>query len=862
MKRTVEQWLATEKVKELIAMLFLLFLPAVFFWRETLALRTLAEGDALFWFYPAYQFVAEQLKAGKLPLWNPYLYSGTPLFAQWQAGVFDPLNWLFLLGVTSRMMTLVQELAYAIALLGMFRYTRSLQFNRRASAVSAVIYTLSGFAVARVIYPGFLHIFALTPLVLYTIDRLRQRPAWRTAAFGAMIVAWQLFAAHPQPVVYCALLAAAYMLFRLRKTIAPALGAQASLPASLGAIPTDPSRPTSPPPAGKDACAPRADSQAKWLFIRQCALVYLGGACLAAIQLLPAAGTARQSVRQAWPYELFAFNSLHPISLLVTFFPFWHGQGRGVYQMGYWGPYWHQQEAQIYLGVIALALAGGGAYLAWRGRWSIGRFWSVVGVCGLLLSLGGYIEPLARLLYHVPLINQFRSPNRHWMEVVFAVAVLAGFAVNQLLCVEQAKLQRHLAQVIRITALALTILCALVGGFVLWRKAAAEQIILAMREMNRVAAGFFQQGGPEFYLPIITAVVLYAVLSLFLCSARRTHWYALLLVMMLADYQLYAYFAPISNDEPKLETLIGRALPPTLAAKQSEREPLRYQQMLNPATGEFNPFWLYGHEFATGYDPILNTRYKTFSGIDEAGRSYLPSLLKAEDRTLDLLNVRYILLPPNFLKPGAQPSEVGLDDASRWRELPNDSLISGYNQMKVYENLRALPRAWLVTRVQQVDNEYDQLRLIRGELKDAQEQAFDPHQLALLEPHAAQQPWVQGLLQPTSTEPRRTAQIIARENDSLLLETEATADALLVLSEMAYPGWRARVDGQDVEWYRVNYLLCGVPLKAGRHRVEFSYQPDIIKIGAMVSITTALGLVGLIMWERRRSKDAGAGVLA
>lgn len=831
MKRTVEHWLATERAKELVALLFLLFLPAVFFWRETLALRTLADGDALFWFYPAYQFVAEQLKAGKLPLWNPYLYSGTPLFAQWHAGVFDPLNWLFLFGVTSRLMTTVQELAYAIALLGMFRYTRSLQFNRRASVVAAVIYALSGFAVARGIYPGFLHIFALTPLVLYTIERLRQRPAWRTAAFGAVIVAWQLFAAHPQPVIYCALLAAAYALFRMNW-------------AGAGWL---------------------AKLRTNRLFISQCALLYLGGACLAAIQLLPAAETARRSVRQAWPYELFTFNSLHPVSLLVTLFPFWHGQGRGLYQMAYWGPYWQQNEAQIYLGVIALALTAGGVYLAWRERWSMGRFWSVVAVCGLLLSLGGYVEPLARLLYHVPLISQFRSPNRHWMEVVFAVAVLAGFAVERLLRAEKEEASRRSMLISQVTALSLTVICALVGGFVLWRRATAEQIILAMREMNRVAAGFFRQGGPEFYLPIITAVILCAVLLLFLRAARRTRWYALLLVIVLADYQLYAYFAPVSNDEPKLENLIGRALPPSIAAKQSEREPLRYQQMLNPATGEFNPFWLYGHEFATGYDPILNTRYKTFSGIDEAGRIYLPSLLKAEDRTLDLLNVRYILLPPNFMKLDAQLSEVGLDDADRWRELPNDSPIRGYDQMKVYENLRALPRVWLVTRVQRVDNEYDQLRLIRGALKDAQGRAFEPRQLALLEPHAAQQPWAQSLQQPAPIEPQGTAQIIARENDRLLIETEAATDALLVLSEMAYPGWRARVDGRAVEWQRVNYLLCGVPLKAGRHRVEFSYQPDIVKIGAVVSVTTALGLLGLILWEsrkRRRFKDAGAGVLA
>lgn len=162
------QFLRTdERAQERLAQLFLFFLPALFFWRETLGWKTLSDGDALFWFYPAYQFVADQLRAGKLPLWNPFMYSGTPLFAQWQAGVFDPLNWLFLpFGVSSRTMTIVQELAYAVGLLGMFQYTRSLALKRRAGLVAAVIYALSGFAVARVIYPGFLHIFALMPWVL------------------------------------------------------------------------------------------------------------------------------------------------------------------------------------------------------------------------------------------------------------------------------------------------------------------------------------------------------------------------------------------------------------------------------------------------------------------------------------------------------------------------------------------------------------------------------------------------------------------------------------------------------------------------------------------------------------------------
>jgi hypothetical protein len=54
---------------------------------------------------------------------------------------------------------------------------------------------------------------------------------------------------------------------------------------------------------------------------------------------------------------MFTQHSLHPASLLVSVIPYFHGQGRGIYQMPYWGAYWHHLEAQIYLGALAISLA-------------------------------------------------------------------------------------------------------------------------------------------------------------------------------------------------------------------------------------------------------------------------------------------------------------------------------------------------------------------------------------------------------------------------------------------------------------------------------------------------------------------------
>src|SRR5579862_4333588 len=51
--------------------------------------------DPLFQFYPARKFLADNLHAGRVPLWNPLSFSGTPFAADGQSGVFYPINWLF-----------------------------------------------------------------------------------------------------------------------------------------------------------------------------------------------------------------------------------------------------------------------------------------------------------------------------------------------------------------------------------------------------------------------------------------------------------------------------------------------------------------------------------------------------------------------------------------------------------------------------------------------------------------------------------------------------------------------------------------------------------------------------------------------
>ena len=817
--KTLDQLFHTQRTRNAVTIALLFFLPFIFFWRQTLGWLTLADADALFWFYPAYHFVAEQLKQGQLPLWNPDLYGGMPLFGQWQAGVLDPLNWLYLFGLSERTITLAQQLTFSLALLGMYGYVRQLACGRRAAVFAAVVYGLSGFIVARTIYPGIFHVVALTPWVFIFLERLAQHRRWRDAAFGALFVAWQLFAAHPQPFIYAAAMAAAYALYRFEWRTTNA----------------------------------KAWAQQNWRFALQSACLYLGGFGLAAIQLWPVAEMAAQSVRQEWPYEHFTANSLHPVSLLGVVFPFLHGQGRGFFHLPFWGPYWHAIEPTIYLGGAVSAFAVIAWFAAWRGKWPLARFWNVVAVVGVLLALGRYFAPLARVLYHVPVWGQMRSPNRHWLEVSFAVAVLCGLLMDRML---MESLLRDGADELRGKAMLwlkwlaplLTLLVLAIGWFGWFRPGRSQAWLRTLPDFHYLPPNFLRAGGPEFWLPMLLVPVTLATLGFFLRAPHSLNRYAFLLVAVLLDFQSYAHFAPVSAGQQSLNSLLGRAVPATLNPAGAA---FRLHQVMTPDSQGFNPFWMHGHEFITGYDPLLNTRYKTFTGIDEAGRNFSPTLLQPADTTLDLLNVRYVMLSPEYLKQQSEADKAAMQDAARWRAVRNDSPIQWYIDHQVYENLRAQPRVWLVGEVQVVTDWYQQLQRLRGELKDEQGRAFDPRRTAISETSYGFTDFVSSF--DSSGEPfaAAAATIVQRQPGRMLIETDAARPSLLVISEMAYPGWQVKIDGQWGSWQRVNYMLCGVRLQAGKHRVEFFYRPPSVKTGAMVSLIAAFILLGVIAWSFR-----------
>lgn len=152
----------------------------------------------------------------------------------------------------------------------------------------------------------------------------------------------------------------------------------------------------------------------------------------------------------------------------------------------------------------------------------------------------------------------------------------------------------------------------------------------------------------------------------------------------------------------------------------------------------------------------------------------------------------------------------------------------------IAQNQRALPRAWMVNAVEQVD-EAEALRRIQGET------AMDFQKAALIE--TAPPP---GLIAADREAPTGTVRLTNYEPARVVLETDSPKPEFLVLSEIDYPGWIAEVDGIPQPIYKTNYLLRGVALEAGRHRVEMRYTAPAARKGALISLLTMI-LMGVAL---------------
>lgn len=221
--------------------------------------------------------------------------------------------------------------------------------------------------------------------------------------------------------------------------------------------------------------------------------------------------------------------------------------------------------------------------------------------------------------------------------------------------------------------------------------------------------------------------------------------------------------------------------------------------------------------------------------------------------TLPVTRVEFLKLVKNA---GVGLWKVSLHESrsGQWVALPQPPperwpTVYDRNGVVVIRNRRVMPRAWLVPNVEMVDWA-EMLRRVRGESTVP----FDPRTTALIEEtDASAAAAARELGAPLA--PGDGARVVRREPESISIETTSSQPALLVVSEVDYPGWVARLDGRPVPIHGADCVLRCVFVPRGTHTVTMRYHPPGARRGVAVSLATLLLIGGGVLFDRRRRRD-------
>ena len=393
----------------------------LFFWRVFLLDQTIYAGDTAYVFVPFRQFLAHYLGAGKIPLWNPYLFGGTPALAESQYQVFYPINALLVVLGAARGMGWILAFHVAWMGLGIFLFLRAtLGIGRLPALFGAIAFAFGASVQMRLGIPVYTNAAAWIPWILWGYERARRDGgAWMAAAPVAL--ALQLCVGGAQYSYYTVVLLIGYHLFCLRRGASPQPGDRRRAWAALG-----------------------------WTFG--------ASALLAMAQLLPELELALLSDRGAnASYQFTTAGSLAPRHfLLVSLFPKFYG----LYTSAPLDSFAASSES-AYLGAATLALLG--AASAFSSRAPL-RFWAAGVLFSLFMALGEN-NPLYPLMYRfVPGVATFRGAGNWLVVTSFCCATLAAMGLHAILAGNHAARTRAFVVSVALLLIATGVLLSPLGA--------------------------------------------------------------------------------------------------------------------------------------------------------------------------------------------------------------------------------------------------------------------------------------------------------------------------------------------------------------------------------------------------------------
>jgi len=715
-------------------------------------------GSDMFLQYFAWrEFGFRELAKGNLALWNPHIFSGAPYFGGMQGALLYPPNWLFVVLPTP--VAINWTVALHVFAIGAFMFFWMKQRGLSAPA--------SYFAGTLVMFCGafFPHIFAghlpqlsamaWSPLIFCSIEAVFRTKRVRWSLLGMLAVAMQVLAGFPQYVFYTAITAGLYAALRL-----------------IG--------------------------DWNWRPVAALLSTYSGGALLAAVQLLPAIQTTRETTRGfRLPFQFASMLALPPENFITLLAPDFFGQ-----IAGYWGR-WYLWETSLFLGVAGLAFA---IYATiWCERATKWRPLIVIPVC-FLLALGVY-TPLFGFLYAwVPGFDRFRSISKFSFLASLFLCLLAATGLERLL--RQKKIETPFIAAVFAGAAIMGVAGWWTANTTSWTglvnasRASGQSYLFPQLYAN---AEFVAQSQHHAAMSLFVAAGTCALLGIILAFARREPR-ALFGVIALgvAEMFVFAHGGRATFDSVTIVNLDEKRF---LDVHPGD---YRIMNVANP-----NSAMLIDRQDMWGYEATVIRRYAEFMTWSQGGDPDQPTSyvrFVRYDPLFAMLRLRYVF--------GQHGTELEIGDAPE-PPMSHLYLISSY---------RVLPDRNAI---------FDALRSV----------TFDPTRDIILESEPEPKP--------SPAERAGMARIVTASTDALEIEADVEQPSILLITDSFTPSWRVvALPGSTQTNYKLlpaNYILRAVPLIAGHHHLRVEYTRDALAIGKWISILASVVFLATLgcCWKNR-----------
>ncbi len=740
-------------------------------------------GDLAHFLYPTYTFAAEWWRRGVMPLWNPHLFAGAPFVGDPQSGIFYPLNLLtFFLATPLTLRDLEYLAVLHFFIAGAGMYAFLRWGKWRLEIRDSSLQSPTSNLSRPAALAGALA-FAFSDLFITHFGNLN---LIAVVAWMPLVLLFYRRAVTDQRVSFALsagiLLALAFHAGHIQSFLFIVL---VLVVFALWHAWTRPSPFVLRPPS--------------FVSLLLSALIAFG---LAAPALLPGIEFTQHTVRAAYAYEQAAQYSLPPAQLIGMLVPGFFGRG----PQNAWGP-WERVEVG-YLGVLPLVLALLALVLR---RDAPARFFGALALLGLVLALGGYAIVHGWLYQLVPGFGQLRAPARFIVVMDFALATLAAFGFDLLLRPLPRASGRAFKHIVRAAPFVFLLIACPTGAlaYAILILGQGQDPVLFARIANATnALAFFL-----VLLAFSTALILARATRFF----RKRLWAALALALIGFDLFSLGAYVDASTDDP---TRVFEH-PGAVAFFKSEGELVR---MDSRGTG-VDSVWpadtaiLYGLFDVNGDNPLMLADFER----------YWQALPSRSARAYDVLNTRYLI-------------------ARKGAPVDRDKFVLAFDAgvFHIYENARALPRAFVVTDVRLAPHHAAALEMVHAH-------DFEPAQMVILETAT---PPATSHTDPTLSGQPATVAIVGYGPNEIIVEVDTPRAGVLILSEVFYPGWRAWVNEREVEILRANYLFRAVHVTEGRHRVRWLYDPLSFKIGTGLCGLTVGILGGWLVYRIYRKRRA------